>query len=130
MVWNAQTLIEDVGIFSYEIWGNSLSITINSITPINKKTSCKDLSFCTSEGDDAIRDISTSNAGVILCNKSVKPLLWKIEEQKHLQCLVILDNPRLSYNKNNKSSLQTEKKRMLKSIRIVQSHVGPSQILL
>ena len=68
MVWNIQSLLEDVGIHSYEIWRNGSPITVSSIAPINR--ACfKDLSFCSSEGDDAIRAISNSSAGVILCNK-------------------------------------------------------------
>ena len=88
-------MIEDVGIHSYEIWRNGSPITVSSIAPINR--ACfKDLSFCSSEGDDAIRAISSSSAGVILCNKSVKQRLGQIEKQNHRQCLVFLDNPRLT----------------------------------
>ncbi|MGB0027921.1 MAG: UDP-3-O-(3-hydroxymyristoyl)glucosamine N-acyltransferase [Nitrososphaeraceae archaeon] len=88
-------MLEDVGIHSYEIWRNGSPITVSSIAPINR--ACfKDLSFCSSEGDDAIRAISNSSAGVILCNKSVKQRLGQIEEQKHRQCLVFVDNPRLT----------------------------------
>jgi UDP-3-O-[3-hydroxymyristoyl] glucosamine N-acyltransferase len=93
--WNVQTLIEESGIHSYEIWRNEASSTISSIAPI-KKACRKDLSFCSSEGDDAIRDISNSSAGVILCNKSIKQTMSQIREHKQWQCLVFLDNPRLA----------------------------------
>jgi len=95
LVWNVQALIENVGIHSYEIWRNGSPVTVSSIAPINR--ACfKDLSFCSSEGEDAIKAISRSSAGVILCNKSVKQGLSQIEKQKRRQCLVFLDNPRLT----------------------------------
>jgi UDP-3-O-[3-hydroxymyristoyl] glucosamine N-acyltransferase len=77
------------------MWRNGASSTISSIAPI-KKACHKDLSFCSSEGDDAIRDISTSSAGVILCNKSIKQTMSQIREHKQWQCLIFLDNPRLT----------------------------------
>jgi UDP-3-O-[3-hydroxymyristoyl] glucosamine N-acyltransferase len=95
LAWKIQTLLEKAGIDSYEIWGNGKQITVSSIAPINK--ACfKDLSFCWLEGDDAIRSISSSRAGVILCNKSVMEPLGQMQEQRHEQCLVFLENPRLT----------------------------------
>jgi UDP-3-O-[3-hydroxymyristoyl] glucosamine N-acyltransferase len=93
--WNVETLIEESEIQSYEIWKNYSPVIINSVAPLSKAFS-KDLSFCVSQGDKAIRDISSSGAGVILCNNDVKHLLSNIKERKYLQCLVFLDNPRLA----------------------------------
>ena len=95
MVWKIQALLEEVGIDSYEIWGNGAQITVRSVAPINRAC-IKDLSFCSLEGDDAIRSISSSRAGVILCNKSVMQRLGQMQEQKRQQCLVFLENPRLA----------------------------------
>ena len=58
-----------------------------------------------------LESISTSRAGVILCNKSVKQWLGQMQEQKRQQqCLVFLDNPRLVIMHIIKFSLQTGKK--------------------
>ena len=95
MVWNIQALLEEVGIRSYEIWGNRAPINVSSVAPINRAC-INDLSFCSSEGDDAISSISNSRAGVILCNKSLMQRLGRRQERKRQQCLVFLENPRLT----------------------------------
>jgi UDP-3-O-[3-hydroxymyristoyl] glucosamine N-acyltransferase len=88
-------LLEEVGIRSYEIWGNRAPINVSSVAPINRAC-INDLSFCSSEGDDAISSISNSRAGVILCNKSLMQRLGRRQERKRQQCLVFLENPRLT----------------------------------
>ena len=88
-------MLEEVGIRSYEIWGNRAPINVSSVAPINRAC-INDLSFCSSEGDDAISSISNSRAGVILCNKNVMQRLGRRQERKRQQCLVFLENPRLT----------------------------------
>jgi UDP-3-O-[3-hydroxymyristoyl] glucosamine N-acyltransferase LpxD len=95
LVWRIEALLEEVGVRSYEIWGNKAQITVRSVAPINRAC-INDLSFCSLEGDDAVRSISRSRAGIILCNISVMELLGQMQGQKRQQCLVFLENPRLT----------------------------------
>jgi len=96
LIWNIETLLEELGIDSYEKLGNEdIPITIGGVAPINK-ASIHDLSFCSYEGEKAIKFISSSRAGVILCKKGMRLELGCMQEQKQQQCLVFLENPRLT----------------------------------
>jgi len=76
---------------NYKMEGTNKS-EIKNIASI---TSAKldDLSFCSYEGDKAVELISQSNAGVILCKKSLYGL---VHPGKGTQ-LIFLDNPRLAF---------------------------------
>jgi UDP-3-O-[3-hydroxymyristoyl] glucosamine N-acyltransferase len=95
LVWKIEALLEEIGIRSYEIWGTKAPITVRSVAPINRAC-INDLSFCSSEGDDAVRSISSSRAGIILCNKSVMERLGQMQVRKRQISLVFLENPRLA----------------------------------
>lgn len=77
--------------FSYEIEGNEEKRIsgVSSIT--DAKTN--DLSFCSCEGNSAVELISQSNAGVVLCKKSMYGL---VHPRKGVQ-FIFLDNPRFVF---------------------------------
>jgi len=91
---------------SYKIEGNNESGTkgIASITSAR----LDDLSFCSYEGDKAVDLISQSNAGVILCKKSLQGL---VHPRKGSQ-LIFLDNPRLVFV-NLTNNIFEKKKKMV-----------------
>jgi UDP-3-O-[3-hydroxymyristoyl] glucosamine N-acyltransferase len=67
---------------------------IEGVAEINNATE-NDLSFCSDDGQKAISCILSSNAGIILCKKSLLGFVSpKISQQ---QLLVFLDNPRLAF---------------------------------
>jgi len=95
LIWNLETLLEKLGIDSYEKLGiEGVPITVSGVAPISK-ASIHELSFCSYEGEKAIKSISSSRAGVILCKKSMRVELGRVQVQKQQQCLVFLENPRL-----------------------------------
>ena len=95
MIWNLETILEELGIDSYEKLGiKGVPITLSGVSPINK-ASIHEISFCSYDGEKAIKSISSSRAGVILCKKSMREELGSLQVQKQQKCLVFLDNPRL-----------------------------------
>ena len=70
----------------------------------------QDLAFCSSEGDEAVMSISRSRAGVIFCKKSVELLLSPIQKKRQQQCLIFLENPRLTVMRIIKLIYKEQKK--------------------
>ncbi|MGI0088646.1 MAG: DapH/DapD/GlmU-related protein [Nitrosotalea sp.] len=75
----------------YEVEGNKEK-RVKGVSSIVDAIS-DDLSFCSCEGDKAIELISQSNAGVILCKKSLRGLVHPRQGDQ----LIFLDNPRLVF---------------------------------
>ena len=114
-MWNIETLLEELGIDSYEKLGiEGVPVTLSGVAPINK-ASIHDLSFCSYEGEKAIKSIASSRAGVILCKKSMRLELGSVQEQKQQQCLVFLENPRLTLMHIIKLIYKEKKKRNSRS---------------
>ena len=89
MEWDIEALLSNLGV-NYVSQGSKRKISgISSI----KEATGHDLSFCWYEGKNGLRLISNSNAGVILCKKSMKGL---VQPKPELQ-LIFLDNPRLIF---------------------------------
>ena len=111
MVWNVDGLLKELGIdYSYEKSENEeIPITVNGITPLNNANP-QDLAFCSSEGDEAVMSISRSRAGVIFCKKSVELLLSPIQKKRQQQCLIFLENPRLTVMRIIKLIYKEQKK--------------------
>ena len=111
MVWNVDGLLKELGIdYSYEKSENEEnSITVNGIAPLNN-ASPQNLAFCSDVGDEAVMSISKSRAGVIFCKKSVELLLSPIQKKRQQQCLIFLENPRLTVMRIIKFDLQRTKK--------------------
>src|SRR5690242_8370458 len=76
---------------SHKIEGNNDSL-IKNVASLTSAT-LNDLSFCSCEGDMAVELISQSNAGIILCKKSLYGLVHPREGMQ----LVFLDNPRFVF---------------------------------
>lgn len=86
--WDIKSILHSLNM-GYEIEGSNEK-RIKGICSITNAKS-DDLSFCSYEGDRAVDLISQSNAGVILCKKS---LYGFVHARKDTQ-LIFLDNPRL-----------------------------------
>ena len=76
---------------NYKVEGN-LEMKITEVASLGG-SNCNHVSFCSSEGQDAINQISQSNAGIILCKKNLEGLL----HPKQGTQLIFLDNPRLAF---------------------------------
>jgi UDP-3-O-[3-hydroxymyristoyl] glucosamine N-acyltransferase len=109
--WNVDSLLKELDIdYSYEKSENQdVPITVNGIAPINNAYP-QDLAFCSSEGDEAVMSISRSGAGVIFCKKSVELFLSPMQKKKQQQCLIFLENPRLTVMRIIKLIYKEQKK--------------------
>jgi UDP-3-O-[3-hydroxymyristoyl] glucosamine N-acyltransferase len=88
--WDVSNFLTN-GRFEYSIEGN-LNKKVISAASILSATE-RDLTFCSWEGEQAIKAIKESNAGIIMCKKQLKGL---VQPRKGTQ-LVFLENPRLSF---------------------------------
>jgi UDP-3-O-[3-hydroxymyristoyl] glucosamine N-acyltransferase len=74
----------------YEIAGRKNQVTgVSSLQEANEN----DLSFCSSRGDKAIKEIAASRAALIFCNSDLKGRIAPGTSQG----LIFVDNPRLSF---------------------------------
>lgn len=64
--WSIESFLEYLG-KDYSLTGQE-RIQINNIAPIDKGT-VNDISFCSSEGKEALEPILNSRSGIILCKK-------------------------------------------------------------
>lgn len=87
---DVESIISDIE-KDYKIEG-SLEMKITDVASLGGST-CSHLSFCSSEGNDAIKLISQSNAGIILCKRNLEGLV----HPRHGTQLIFLDNPRLAF---------------------------------
>jgi UDP-3-O-[3-hydroxymyristoyl] glucosamine N-acyltransferase len=85
-------LLSNMG-FEFELVGCRTNM-IGGVAEINKATQ-NDLSFCSDDGQEAISTILNSNAGIILCRKSLRGFVSPSRPEQQL--LVFLDNPRLAF---------------------------------
>ncbi len=72
------------------------SILTKGLSTLNSGKSW-DVSFCSSEEYKGMLSISQSNAGVILCKKSMEGLVYP--NHKEGQLLIFVDNPRLEFTR-------------------------------
>ncbi|HKI08667.1 MAG TPA: hypothetical protein VKA09_09755 [Nitrososphaeraceae archaeon] len=109
----------------YETWDGKSTKTVRGVASLND--ACKDdLSFCSSNGEYGAYLISKSDAGVILCKKSVqdfisnygynpyKPHKNKAKANHGKQQLILVDNPRLAFIRivNRLKNKKEEEKKM------------------
>ncbi len=78
---------------SYETEGNEFK-KVNGISSLTIATTC-DLTFCAAEGDEAVKLISHSGGGIILCKKSLHGII----HPKKDALLIFLDNPKFVFVK-------------------------------
>jgi UDP-3-O-[3-hydroxymyristoyl] glucosamine N-acyltransferase len=78
---------------SYTLVGSKRNISrVRNVAPIDEATS-SELTFCSQRGDRGLATISKTNAGVVLCDKTLGENL----SAKAGQVLVLVENPRLTF---------------------------------
>src|SRR5919108_2899945 len=87
MEWNIKSMLSDLNV-DYTFEGPEKKI--KSVSSLAEATE-DDVSFSYDEGEKAASNIAASNAGVILCNKKMKGIIYP----KSSQLVIYLDNPRL-----------------------------------
>ena len=94
MEWDIKSLLESQDI-SYTCAGTDRKVKGAAAISVAKDT---DLSFCYHVGEKGFSLISQSNAGIILCNSSMKGLISpKVNSEGTKQLLVFTNNPRLAF---------------------------------
>ena len=95
--WTVESLLQHITDSDYAIQGQkSNSKPIRNISSLYTGTR-DDVSFCSSEEYRGMLSISQSNAGVILCKKSLEGLVYP--NHKEEQLLIFVDNPRLEFTR-------------------------------
>jgi UDP-3-O-[3-hydroxymyristoyl] glucosamine N-acyltransferase len=94
--WTVESLLKHITDSNYTIQGYSESKSIRNVSSLHTGTR-DDISFCSSEEYKGILSISQSNAGVILCKKSMEGHVYP--NHKDGQLLIFVDNPRLEFTR-------------------------------
>ncbi|WP_458719183.1 LpxD N-terminal domain-containing protein [Candidatus Nitrosocosmicus sp. R] len=95
--WTVESLLQHITDSDYTIQGQkSPSKSIRNVSSLHTGTG-DDVSFCSSEEYRGMLSISQSNAGVILCKKSMEGLVYP--NHKDGQLLIFVDNPRLEFTR-------------------------------
>lgn len=95
--WTVESLLQHITDSDYTIQGQkSNSKSIRNVSSLHTGTR-DDVSFCSSEEYKGMLSISQSNAGVILCKKSMEGLVYP--NHKEGQLLIFVDNPRLEFTR-------------------------------
>jgi hypothetical protein len=97
---NIESILSELGI-DYHFYGNTHNKkTFRNVTTIQQGR-VEDLCYCSFDG--AISLISMSNAGIILCKKSLKDFINQGPNQQlklpHKQQIILVDNPRAAFIK-------------------------------
>lgn len=88
--WDVVGFLENTKL-EYSLEGETVK-KVRSVASIQEATDAE-LTFCSKDGDPALKAISESNAGVIMCKKELKGM---VRPKKGTQ-LIFLDNPRLIF---------------------------------
>lgn len=111
MTWNIDSILSKLE-SDYKILGDSKMI--KNIASLDDAT-INDLTFCNFDGNLAKEKIVNSNAGIILCKKTMDNFV----KPKSNQQLVFLDNPKLVFIQfTNKKFLQTFDPKISDSVKI------------
>ena len=94
--WTVESLLYHITDSNYTIQGTLKSKSIRNVASLHAGTP-DDVTFCSSEEYKGILSISQSNAGVILCKKSMQGHVYP--NHKDGQLLVFVDNPRLEFTR-------------------------------
>ncbi|MDF0681653.1 MAG: LpxD N-terminal domain-containing protein [Candidatus Nitrosocosmicus sp.] len=95
--WTVESLLQHITDSDYTIQGQkSISKSIRNVSSLHTGTR-DDVSFCSSDEYKGMLSISQSNAGVILCKKSMEGLVYP--NHKEGQLLIFVDNPRLEFTR-------------------------------
>ena len=95
MELNIESVLSRLG-FQYSVLRSheNRKVIINNVASLDKARE-NELSFCSAGGPDAIPYILKSRAGVILCKKNTKGIVFPKTDTN--QSLIFLDNPRLAF---------------------------------
>jgi len=96
-LWAVESVLQHITDSDYTIQGQkSNSKSIRSVSSLHTGTG-DDISFCSSEEYRGMLSILQSNAGVILCKKSMEGLVYP--NHKEGQLFIFVDNPRLEFTR-------------------------------
>ena len=101
MTWKVESLLSGLGVQHSHV---GPTIKVSGVASLREATN-SDLSFCWYEGSKALSLISGSNAGAILCKKSV--------EETVLSNLAGSETPRATAGEQEKGTLQKHERRQL-----------------
>jgi UDP-3-O-[3-hydroxymyristoyl] glucosamine N-acyltransferase len=113
---NIESILSELG-FDYQLNGNIKKKTLFKNVSTIQQAKEEDLSYCSFEGEEAISLISKSNAGIILCKKSLEAFIdqyYQGAEKLHRQQqqLIFVDNPRAVFIKIINETYNKDKKRL------------------
>jgi UDP-3-O-[3-hydroxymyristoyl] glucosamine N-acyltransferase len=99
---NIESILSELSI-DYHFYGNTHNKkTFRNVTTIQQGRE-EDLCYCSFDGEEAISLISRSNAGIILCKKSLKDYINQGQTQQlqlsPKQQIILVDNPRAAFIK-------------------------------
>jgi UDP-3-O-[3-hydroxymyristoyl] glucosamine N-acyltransferase len=99
---NIESFLSELDI-DYRFYGTTQNNkTFRNVTTIQQGRE-EDLCYCSFDGEDAISFISKSNAGIILCKKSLTDFINQGQKQQlqlsHKQQIILVDNPRAAFIK-------------------------------
>lgn len=112
--WTVESILRCLNDSNYVVEGQQSKIkskSIRNVSSLNSATE-SDISFCSADEYKGLLSISCSDAGVILCKKSLEGQVYP--NQKKDQHLVFVDNPRLEFT------------RLAKEIKTIPPRVGIS----
>jgi len=112
--WTIESILRFLNDSDYVVEGHqskTKSKSISDISSLNSATE-SDISFCSADEYKGLFSISHSNAGVILCKKSLEGQVYP--NQKKDQYLIFVENPRLEFT------------RIAKKIKVIPPKVGIS----
>ncbi len=86
--WTIESLLYHLSNSDYSFEGKKRLKSIKSASSLYNGTSV-DLSFCSADGYNGILAISRSNAGVILCKKSMEGQVYPNQKKRSGPCICI-----------------------------------------
>jgi UDP-3-O-[3-hydroxymyristoyl] glucosamine N-acyltransferase len=98
---NIESILSELGI-EYRFYRNTDNKkTFRNVTTIQQGKE-EDLCYCSFDGEEAISLISRSNAGIILCKRSLEDSINQGQNQQQLQLpskqqIILVDNPRAAF---------------------------------
>jgi UDP-3-O-[3-hydroxymyristoyl] glucosamine N-acyltransferase len=112
--WTVESILRYLNDSDYVVEGQQSKIKYKSVTDVSSLNSAtgSDISFCSADEYKGLLSISRSNAGVILCKKSMEGQIYPNKNKD--QHLIFVDNPRLEFT------------RLAKEIKDMPSKVGIS----
>jgi UDP-3-O-[3-hydroxymyristoyl] glucosamine N-acyltransferase len=121
--WKIEDLLEGISKDEFIVEGN-LDKKITDIASLGE-ASDTDMAFCSYNGTEAIKQITESKAGMILCKKSLRLHVHPKEGSQ----LVFLDNPRLCFV-SFANRIRAERKNLRQETKISQSSIIADDVII